>query len=57
MGLGASVLTKTLTFATAFLAFGDPIPWLIIVLTFFFARGFIKKGFFFFFFLNQKSMG
>jgi hypothetical protein len=49
MGLGASVLTKTLTFATAFLAFVDPIPWLI-VLTFFFARGFIKKGFFFFFF-------
>ncbi|KAI9195854.1 hypothetical protein LWI28_018774 [Acer negundo] len=43
MGLGASVLTKTLTFAAAFSAFGDPIPWLI-ALAFFFARGFIKTG-------------
>ncbi|XP_019055951.1 PREDICTED: dicarboxylate transporter 1, chloroplastic-like [Nelumbo nucifera] len=41
MGLGASVLTKTLTFAAAFSAFGDPIPWLI-ALAFFFARGFYK---------------
>ncbi|KAI7733082.1 hypothetical protein M8C21_033487 [Ambrosia artemisiifolia] len=38
LGLGACVLTKTLTFAAAFSAFGDPIPWLI-ALAFFFARG------------------
>ncbi|KAL3620396.1 dityrosine synthesis enzyme [Castilleja foliolosa] len=43
MGLGVCVLTKTLTFAAAFSAFGDPIPWLI-ALAFFFARGFIKTG-------------
>ncbi|KAJ7299206.1 hypothetical protein O6H91_18G023900 [Diphasiastrum complanatum] len=43
MGLGASVLTKTLPFSGAFSAFGDPIPWLI-ALAFFFARGFIKTG-------------
>ncbi|KAK8962732.1 hypothetical protein KSP40_PGU014276 [Platanthera guangdongensis] len=43
MGLGACVLTRTLTFAAAFSAFGDPIPWLI-ALAFFFARGFIKTG-------------
>ncbi|KAG6792845.1 hypothetical protein POTOM_002004 [Populus tomentosa] len=43
MGLGASVLTKTLPFSAAFSAFGDPIPWLI-ALAFFFARGFIKTG-------------
>ncbi|KAI3409349.1 uncharacterized protein J3R85_019420 [Psidium guajava] len=43
LGLGASVFTKTLTFAAAFSAFGDPIPWLI-ALAFFFARGFIKTG-------------
>ncbi|KAJ7980783.1 Dicarboxylate transporter 1, chloroplastic [Quillaja saponaria] len=43
LGLGASVLTKTLTFAAAFSGFGDPIPWLIC-LAFFFARGFIKTG-------------
>ncbi|KAJ7947558.1 Dicarboxylate transporter 1, chloroplastic [Quillaja saponaria] len=43
LGLGASVLTKTLTFAAAFSGFGDPIPWLIC-LAFFFAKGFIKTG-------------
>ncbi|CAM6049482.1 unnamed protein product [Sphagnum compactum] len=43
MGLGAAVLTKTLTFTAAFSAFGDPIPWLI-ALAFFFAKGFIKTG-------------
>ncbi|XP_051143608.1 dicarboxylate transporter 1, chloroplastic-like [Andrographis paniculata] len=43
LGLGACVLTKTLSFAAAFSAFGDPIPWLI-ALAFFFARGFIKTG-------------
>ncbi|KAK7261534.1 hypothetical protein RIF29_27848 [Crotalaria pallida] len=43
LGLGVSVLTKTLTFAAAFSGFGDPIPWLI-ALAFFFAKGFIKTG-------------
>ncbi|KAL9234773.1 hypothetical protein vseg_009602 [Gypsophila vaccaria] len=43
LGLGATVLTKTLSFSAAFSAFGDPIPWLI-ALAFFFARGFIKTG-------------
>ncbi|XP_002977176.2 dicarboxylate transporter 1, chloroplastic [Selaginella moellendorffii] len=43
MGLGAAVLTRTLSFAAAFSAFGDPIPWLI-ALAFFFAKGFIKTG-------------
>ena len=43
LGLGAFMLTKTLTFAAAFSACGDPIPWLI-TLAFFFARGFIKTG-------------
>ena len=43
LGLGASVLTKTLTFISMFSAFVDPIPWLI-VLAFFFAHGFIKTG-------------
>ena len=38
LGLDASVLTKTLTFAIAFSDFGDPIPW-FIMLAFFFARG------------------
>ena len=31
LDLGASVLTKTLTFAAAFSAFGDSIPWLIVL--------------------------
>ncbi|GAA0138308.1 primary active transporter [Lithospermum erythrorhizon] len=43
MGLGDCVLTKILTFAAAFFAFGDPIPWLI-ALAFFFAKRFIKTG-------------
>ncbi|KAE9585982.1 hypothetical protein Lal_00010304 [Lupinus albus] len=43
LGLGVSVLTKTLTFAAAFSGFSDPIPWLI-ALAFFFAKGFIKTG-------------
>ncbi|MED6119056.1 dityrosine synthesis enzyme [Stylosanthes scabra] len=43
LGLGVSVLTKTLTFAAAFSGFGDPIPWLICF-AFFFAKGFIKTG-------------
>ena len=43
LDLGASVLTKTLTFAAVFSAFKDLIPWLI-ALAFFFALGFIKIG-------------
>nr|WMQ58783.1 dicarboxylate transporter 1 [Lilium hybrid cultivar] len=43
LGLGASVLTKTLTFTAAFSGFGDSIPWLL-ALAFFFARGFMKTG-------------
>ncbi|XP_058762673.1 dicarboxylate transporter 1, chloroplastic-like [Vicia villosa] len=43
LGLGVSVLTKTLPFVAAFSGFGDPIPWLIC-LAFFFAKGFIKTG-------------
>ncbi|KAF1897079.1 hypothetical protein Lal_00034781, partial [Lupinus albus] len=43
LGLGVSVLTKTLPFAAAFSGFGDPIPWLICF-AFFFAKGFIKTG-------------
>ncbi|WJX51772.1 dityrosine synthesis enzyme [Trifolium repens] len=43
LGLGVSVLTKTLSFVAAFSGFGDPIPWLIC-LAFFFAKGFIKTG-------------
>ena len=38
LDLGASVFTKTLTFAVVFSAFRDSIPWLI-ALAFFFARG------------------
>ncbi|XLR55815.1 hypothetical protein S83_006487 [Arachis hypogaea] len=43
MGLCTAVLTKTLTYAAAFSAFGDQIPWLV-ALAFFFAKGFIKTG-------------
>jgi hypothetical protein len=43
IGLGVSILTRTLTFAAAFSAFGNEIPWLI-ALAFFFAKGFIKTG-------------
>ena len=43
LDLGASVLTKTLTFAAVFSAFGDPIPWLI-ALAFFFALAFNTIG-------------
>ena len=43
LDLGASVLTKTLTFAAAFSAFGDLIPWLI-ALAFFFALAFNTIG-------------
>ena len=43
LDLGASVLTKTLTFAAAFSAFADSIPWLI-ALAFFFALAFNTIG-------------
>ena len=43
LDLGASMLTKTLTFATAFSAFGDSIPWLI-ALAFFFTLAFNTIG-------------
>mmetsp|Transcript_69329 Transcript_69329/g.219368 ORF Transcript_69329/g.219368 Transcript_69329/m.219368 type:complete len:571 (-) Transcript_69329:1084-2796(-) len=43
MGLGVTMVTKTLTFAQAFSAFAGEIPWLIAI-AFFLARGFIKTG-------------
>ena len=43
LGLGACTLTKTLTFAQAFSAMSNEIPWLI-ALAFFFAKGFIATG-------------
>lgn len=43
MGLGVAMITKTLTFAQAFIAMSSNVPW-IIVLAFFFSRGFIKTG-------------
>lgn len=43
LGLTAAVLTKTLTFTTAFSAFTNEVIWLIVI-SFFFARGFVKTG-------------
>lgn len=43
IGIGAALLTNTMTFAGAFSAFASEIPWLI-ALAFFLARGFIKTG-------------
>ncbi|KAK2662918.1 hypothetical protein Ddye_001492 [Dipteronia dyeriana] len=43
LGLTASVLTKTLTFSAAFSAFTSEVIWLIVI-SFFFARGFVKTG-------------
>lgn len=43
LGLTTSVLTKTLTFSTAFSAFTNEVIWLIVI-SFFFARGFVKTG-------------
>ncbi len=43
IGLCASMMTKTLTFAQAFAAFSNQIPWLIAI-AFFLAKGFIKTG-------------
>ena len=43
LGLTVAVVTKTLTFATAFGAFTNDVIWLIVI-SFFFARGFVKTG-------------
>ncbi|KAL3538682.1 hypothetical protein ACH5RR_002048 [Cinchona calisaya] len=43
MGLTVSILTKTLPFTTAFSAFTNEVIWLIVI-SFFFARGFVKTG-------------
>lgn len=43
MGLGVLVLMKMLMFVVVFSVFGDFILWLI-VLVFFFVKGFIKMG-------------
>ncbi|KAH7865706.1 hypothetical protein Vadar_010098 [Vaccinium darrowii] len=43
LGLTATIVTKTLTFTTAFGAFTNEVIWLIVI-SFFFARGFVKTG-------------
>ena len=43
LGLGASMLTNTLTFPAAFSAFASEIPWLIAI-AFWLSGGFIKSG-------------
>ncbi|KAJ9538030.1 hypothetical protein OSB04_030763 [Centaurea solstitialis] len=43
LGLTATIVTKTLSFATAFGAFTNEVIWLIVI-SFFFARGFVKTG-------------
>ncbi|KAG1342318.1 putative Dicarboxylate transporter 2.1, chloroplastic [Cocos nucifera] len=43
LGLTASVVTKTLSFSAAFGAFTNEVIWLIVI-SFFFARGFVKTG-------------
>ncbi|CAH9125680.1 unnamed protein product [Cuscuta epithymum] len=43
LGLTTSVLTKTLSFSSAFGAFTNEVIWLIVI-SFFFARGFVKTG-------------
>ncbi|KAL9321378.1 hypothetical protein ACSQ67_013217 [Phaseolus vulgaris] len=43
LGLTATVVTKTLTFSAAFSAFTNEVIWLIVI-SFFFARGFVKTG-------------
>ncbi|KAK4252794.1 hypothetical protein QN277_014336 [Acacia crassicarpa] len=43
VGLTVSVVTKTLSFSAAFHAFTHEIIWLIVI-SFFFARGFVKTG-------------
>lgn len=43
LGLGATMLTKVLTFGAAFSAFASEIPWLIAI-AFWLSGGFIKSG-------------
>ncbi|XP_010266911.1 PREDICTED: dicarboxylate transporter 2.1, chloroplastic-like [Nelumbo nucifera] len=43
LGLTTSIVTKTLSFSTAFGAFTSEVIWLIVI-SFFFARGFVKTG-------------
>ncbi|KAL4361017.1 hypothetical protein GQ457_04G003800 [Hibiscus cannabinus] len=43
IGLTASIVTRTLPFASAFSAFTNEVIWLIVI-SFFFARGFVKTG-------------
>ncbi|PWA90111.1 sodium/sulfate symporter [Artemisia annua] len=43
LGLTTTILTKTLTFSEAFSAFANEVIWLIVI-SFFFARGFVKTG-------------
>ncbi|KAI9095690.1 hypothetical protein K1719_026250 [Acacia pycnantha] len=43
LGLTTSIVTKTLSFSAAFSAFTDQVIWLIVI-SFFFARGFVKTG-------------
>ncbi|KAE8009230.1 hypothetical protein FH972_005679 [Carpinus fangiana] len=43
LGLTASIVTKTLSFSAAFSAFTNEVIWLIVI-SFFFARGFVKTG-------------
>ncbi|KAL4278877.1 hypothetical protein GQ457_03G004450 [Hibiscus cannabinus] len=43
IGLTASIVTRTLSFTSAFSAFTNEVIWLIVI-SFFFARGFVKTG-------------
>ncbi|GKU97954.1 hypothetical protein SLEP1_g11023 [Rubroshorea leprosula] len=43
LGLTTSIVSKTLSFSTAFGAFTNEVIWLIVI-SFFFARGFVKTG-------------
>lgn len=43
LGLTTSIVTRTLTFSAAFSAFTNEVIWLIVI-SFFFARGFVKTG-------------
>ncbi|KAF7848932.1 hypothetical protein BT93_L1418 [Corymbia citriodora subsp. variegata] len=43
LGLTASIVTRTLSFSAAFSAFTNEVIWLIVI-SFFFARGFVKTG-------------
>ncbi|KAH9608974.1 hypothetical protein KSS87_020927 [Heliosperma pusillum] len=43
LSVTATILTRTLTFSSAFSAFTSEVIWLIVI-SFFFARGFVKTG-------------